>query len=461
MNRRLLGSSIVLACVFGPAAMLVSSPPAMADTLRVIPVPTANAGLGRVTALPDGTVFFQEVDAGKFGYFGPAGTVSETSLFGGPATDQVTGFDVAPDGRVWTATRVPETIVMSQTRTGSDAGTLGPQGPVVFRSIRTTADSHAWMARDGGGTVLMAEITVSGGGGGSSSTVAAPGSSGCGSLLGLGGDGNVWCTTSAGMMSLTPSAAGPVRPVPGGAGFVRAIAPGPGGSTWFARYEAGALVTPVNGGLGWVDTAGAVHSINTGARTAPTDLAMGPDGTIWFTSAGDAAGIGHISPDGTGALTALPGYSPRHLTVLSDGTIVATDPVHNVVLAVSPSMLQTTNVDPGAGSVFNKVQPGAYKGGKKPLKVRHGKVTVPLTCPATARAGCAGTAVLVGRKGKHPAVTKVGSYALAVGASGKVKLTFSKKGLKALPHGRTTKFLLELQVAGGSEPLVVKVKVRR
>ena len=459
MRRRFLAPSIVLACVLGPAAVLATAQPAAADTLRVIPVPTANAGLGRIAAFADGTVAFQEGDAGKFGYVGASGTVAETTLFGGAGPDQVTAFDVAPDARVWTSVRRPETIVISQTRTGTDAGDLGPQGPVAYRNIRTTADSHAWLSSEGGGTILIATITAGAG----HSLAVAPGSSSCGELIGLGGDGHVWCATSTGLMSLTPSAAGPVRAVPGGVGFVRAIAPGPGGSTWFARYEGGALLTPVNGGLGWVDTAGTVHSVNTGARTAPTDLAMGPDGTIWFTSAGDAAGIGHISPDGTGALTALPGYSPRHLTVLTDGTIVATDPVHNVVLAVSPSILQTTNVDPGAGSVFNRAKPqsGAFAGGKKPLRVRHGKVTVPLACPAAATAGCAGTAVLAARKGKHPAVTKVGSYALVVGAAGKVKLKFSKKGLKALPRGRTTKLLLQLQVADGSPPVVVKVKVRR
>ena len=134
-----------------------------------------------------------------------------------------------------------------------------------------------------------------------------------------------------------------------------------------------------------------------------------------------------------------------------------------MVLAVSPTILQTTNVDPGAGSVFNRAKPqsGAFAGGKKPLRVRHGKVTVPLACPAAATAGCAGTAVLAARKGKHKVVTKVGSYALTVGASGKVKLKLSKKGLKALPRGRTTKLRLELQVAGGSAPVVLQVKVRR
>ena len=82
MRRRLLAPGIVLACVVGPASVVATAPPAAADTLRVIPVPTANAGLGRVTALPDGTVFFQETDGGRFGYFGPSGTVSETALFG-------------------------------------------------------------------------------------------------------------------------------------------------------------------------------------------------------------------------------------------------------------------------------------------------------------------------------------------------------------------------------------------
>jgi virginiamycin B lyase len=347
---------------------------------------------------------------------------------------------------------------MSQTRAGTDVEALGPQGPVVYRNIRTTADSHAWLSREGGGTVIIAEL--SGGGGGES---AAPGSNTCSDLIGLGGDSHVWCTTSAGLMSLATSAAGPVRPVPGGTAFVHAIAPGPGGSTWFARYEGGALLTPVNGALGYVDAAGAVHSVDTGSRTAPTDLAMGPDGTMWFTSAGDAAGIGHISPDGTGALTALPGYSPRHLTVLSDGTIVATDPVHNVVLAVAPSALQTTNVDPGAGSVFRRpVQPAALKAGKKPLRVRHGKVGIPLACPGDAIAGCAGAAVLVGRTGHHAALTKALSYSLPAGGAGKVTLKVTRKGLKKLSPRHATKVRLELTLPGATTAaVVVTVKLRR
>ena len=298
---------------------------------------------------------------------------------------------------------------------------------------------------------------------GSSGTSSAPGSSSCGELIGLGGDGHVWCATGTGLMSLAPSAAGPVRAVPGGVGFVRAIAAGPGGSTWFARYEGGALVTPVNGALGYVDAAGAVHSVNTGSRTAPTDLAMGPDGTMWFTSAGEASGIGHISPDGTGALTALPGYSPRHLTVLKDGTIVATDPVHNVVLAVSPTVLQTTNVDPGAGTVFQRpFKAGAPKVGKKPLRVRHGKVAVPLTCPADAVAGCVGTAVLAGLKGKHAALTKPGSYSLGAGTEGKVTLKITRKALRKLSPRHATKVRLQLTIAGTTVPaLVATVKLRR
>ncbi len=83
MRRPLLAPGIAMACVVASASLLATTPPAAADTLRVIPVPTANAGLGRVTSLPDGTVFFQEADGGKFGYFGSAGTVAETALFGG------------------------------------------------------------------------------------------------------------------------------------------------------------------------------------------------------------------------------------------------------------------------------------------------------------------------------------------------------------------------------------------
>jgi len=449
---------MAFACLVGAAAVLVPAQPAAADTVRVIPVPTPNAGLGRITTFPDGTVLFAEVDAGKFGYFGPSGIVSETALYGGAGPDQVTAMDVAPDARVWTATRYPETIVMSQTRTGGDVSALGPQGPVVYRNIRTTADSTAWLSREGGGTVLIVDIDYSSGGG-TSSTVGAPGSSSCGEVIGLGGDGHVWCSTGAGLMSLTPSAAGPVRAVPGGTGFVRAIARGPGGSTWFTRYEGGTLVTPYNGGLGWVDSAGGVHSVNTGARTAPTDVAMGPDGTMWFTSAGEASGIGHVSPDGTGALTTLPGYSPRHLTVLADGTIVATDPVHNVVIAVSPSQLQSTNVDPGAGSVLRPSAPEVT--GKKPLRLRHGALKVGLSCPATATAGCSGATGFVSG-GKHAkALSKVVPFALAAGQQAKVKIKLNRRGLRGLPHEGTAKLRLSLTLAVSGEVVVSKVKARR
>ena len=458
MLRRILAPSIVLACALGSATVLATTEPAMADSLRVIPVPTANAGLGRVTSISDGTVFFVEGDAGKFGYVGPSGTVAETALFGGAGSDQVTAFDVAPEGRVWTSVRRPQTIVTSQTRTGTDLGSLGVQGPVIWRNIRTTADGHAWLARDGGGSVLIAEITVSGGGGGSSGVVGAPGSDSCGSVIGLGGDGHVWCAATAGLMSLTPSAAGPARAVPGGTGFVRAIAPGPAGSTWFTRYEGGALVTGVNGGIGYVDSAGAVHYFNLGARTAPTDLAMAPDGTMWFTSAGDAAGIGHISPDGTGALTALPGYSPRHLTVTADGTVVATDPVHNVVLAVSPTLLQSTSVDPGAGSVLRPSAAVPAKG-KKGLRLKHGAGRIHLSCPTPAPNGCAGSVGFVSGKGKPLSTTP--TFALAAGETRAVKVKLTKRGLRQLPRHGAVKLRLAVTVAVSGEVVTSKVKVRR
>ncbi len=76
------------------------------------------------------------------------------------------------------------------------------------------------------------------------------------------------------------------------------------------------------------------------------------------------------------------------------------------------------------------MESGGFKGGKKPLRIKHGRVSVPPACPTTATAGCAGTAVLIARKRKHPALTKVAAYSLVVGASGKVKLKFSGRGSK-------------------------------
>jgi virginiamycin B lyase len=256
------------------------------------------------------------------------------------------------------------------------------------------------------------------------------------------------------------------------AAYPYAIAAGPVGSIWFGRYLSGTYVTsPSDGEVGYLDAAsGAITAFDTGSRTAPSDLVQGPDGNMWFTSIGAAKGIGHIGPHGTGgALTAIGGYAPRSLTFGTDGFIYATDAANNVIIKVSRDQLQTTNVDPGEGSVLLGGAAGGGAGlgkvklGKKPVAVRNNAVNLRLACPKEVAAGCVGKARLTTNAKKKPtAVSRSVGYKVKAGKKGQLKLKLTAKGLKALKKGKVTKLRLELYVKGAKEPAVVQVvKVRR
>ena len=128
-----------------------------------------------------------------------------------------------------------------------------------------------------------------------------------------------------------------------------------------------------------------VTAFNTGSRTAPADLVQGPDGNMWFTSIGAAAGIGHLSRGGRGALTAIGGYEPTSLTFAKDGAIFATDATNNVIIRVTTDQLQRTNVDPGAGSVLVGGAAGAQVSARsscgRSRSPSDNAVALRLTCP--------------------------------------------------------------------------------
>ena len=61
------------------------------------PVPTPNAGLVKITAGPDGNIWFTERAANKVGRFTPTTQVMlELNVAGGPS-----GIVAGPDGNVW------------------------------------------------------------------------------------------------------------------------------------------------------------------------------------------------------------------------------------------------------------------------------------------------------------------------------------------------------------------------
>lgn len=461
MRHRLVATlSTLLLSVSGLALLGVAAAPSASAATQVIPVPTQSAGLGRIVAHPDGSLWFTEEDANKVGRLAPNGTITEIPFEADfPGTTTVKDLDIGPDGSVWVLYQQGRYVAKLNA-----AGTVVASGEIgnFADSIRVGPDGVAWITTSYADTYVVRVV--------GNTIYELPNSPECEDALGEAADGTMWCRTSSGLTRLDANGGGVTYPANNYAAYPYAIAAGPIGSIWFGRYFGGTIFTsPDDGEVGYLNAAtGQVVAYNTGSRTAPSDLVQGPDGNMWFTSIGAAKGIGRISPSGTGGvLTQIGGYEPRSLAFGTDGNVYATDAANNVVLRVSPGDVNTTNVDPGAGSVLTAGGAGAGLGevkvGKKPVAVKKGRVPLRLACPKDAAAPCVGQARLTTNAKKKPKAisTKVG-YKVKPGKKGTLKLKLTGKGLKTLKKGKATKVRLELYAKGGKQPLVVTVlKVRR
>lgn len=465
MRPRILIAASSLSVALGTLALVgVAGAPSASAATQIIPVPTSAAGLGRIVASPDGSVWFTERDANKVGKISPNGQVTEFAFPAEfPGTTTLKDLDVAPDGSVWVVYESGERV-----RHMSAAGVTIADGEIgaypYGEQVRVAPDGTAWitMSYDQEFVIRIVGTTI----------YDDPNAPPCQDALGEAADGSMWCRTSSGLTHLNSTASGGVTyPANDYASYPYAIAAGPVGSIWFGRYFSGTFATsPDQGSVGYLDAAsGAVTAFNTGSRTAPSDLVQGPDGNMWFTSIGAAKGIGHIGPTGKGgALTAIGGYAPRSLTFGTDGLIYATDAANNVIIRVSRDQLQTTNVDPGAGSVLvggaaGGANLGKVKLGKKPVEVRNDAVALRLACPKEVTQGCVGKARLTTNAKKKPkAVSRSVGYKVKAGKKGQLRLKLTAQGLKALKKGKVTKLRLELYAKGATTPSVVQVvKVRR
>jgi len=466
MRHRLV--AIVSSLVVGLTALGaldVAAAPSAAAATQIIPVPTSAAGLGRIVASPDGSVWFVERDANKVGKISPTGQITEfpfPAQF--PGTTVLMDLDVAPDGSVWVIYESGRNVRhMSASGATLVDGELGdsPYG----EQVRVAPDGTAWITMSYDVDYVVRVV--------GNQLFEDPNAPPCVDALGEAADGSMWCRTSSGLTHLNSTASGGVTyPVNNYAAYPYAIAAGPVGSIWFGRYLSGTFVTsPSDGEVGYLDAgSGQVTAFDTGDRTAPNDLVRGPDGNMWFTSIGAAKGIGHIGPGGTGgALTAIGGYAPRSLTFATNGFLYATDRDNNVIIKVSTDQLQTTNVDPGAGSVLlgggagGGAAVGKVKVGKQPVPVKNNAVALRLACPKDAAQACVGKARLTTNAKKKPAaVSRSVGYQVKAGKQGQLKLKLTAKGLKALKKGKVTKLRLELYAKGAKQPSVVQVvKVRR
>lgn len=446
--------------------MAVQGPASAA--IQVFPVPTPSAGLGRIVTAPNGDMWFVEKDAQKLARITPSGQIAETDPIGSGQYSQMVDLDIGPDGTIWALVDQGRWVMRYQPWIAGDGNTkyiqVSSSNYPYGKQIRVSASGVPWV------TLRYDEIGIG--------YVASPSSASpqfvwptnppsCGSSLAV-NVGTVWCQKYSPGQDLIKVGSGgtggtPYPQADAGRG-ITSMSAGPVGSVWFTRHASGTMTTsPWLGSIGYLTEAtGRTREWRTGDRTAPTSLVR-EGGTMWFTSIGAAKGIGHLDANGAGALTKVGNYRPTALTVGKDGAIWFTDATTNVIVRVTKDQLRTTNVDPGANSVFTRPggpgtarQPaGRVKAPARPIRVRKKTLRVRIACPVAT--GCAGTAKALDRRGR--ALTKARGYQLRAGQTKVVALKVTKAGLKRLKT-KPTKVKVTLVGADGKVS-TTKVKARR
>ena len=462
----------VLTLLIGPLLVITGTSPAHA-AVSVFPVPTSNAGLGRIVTAPDGSMWFTESDVGRITTNGQIQEFDLPATTTGDVDSSVMGIDVGADGVVWVTYDYGRKIVGLDPANGT--GTAYGLGAYPYGgAVRVGNDGRVFVTMnfDESGVATLTP--------GAPNFVWSANAPECEDVLGEAADGSMWCQGPGldTIVKIGPDAnSGVTYPLPSDATYPNSLAAGPVGSIWFTRSSSGTWMTsPSYGSVGYLDAAtGATKIWSTGSRSAPSDLVRGPDNQMWFTNRGVAPGIGHISATGVGAISSVGNYEPTSLTFGPDGAIWFTDSKNNSVVRVTTDQLGTTNVDLGSGvTMISPASPpppppptptattavGSLPKVKGVAKVRRGRLTVPLTCPA-GTTGCAGRLrAELARGGK--ALARPKAYRVAAGTKARVKVKLSKKGLRLIRRGRVVKVRIELTAPGSKKVLVNRtIKVRR
>lgn len=447
--------------------------PASADT-RVYPVPTSNAGLGRIVTAPNGNMWFTEARTNKVGMITPAGVITEYDLLAQTtAGSTVESIDVGPDGAVWVVFDSGWQALRYLPAT-DQVETFDLFGDPNGGQIRAAADGSAWVTMnysDSG--IIRLEPGRS-----PRWLLNAPE---CDDTLGVGSDGAPWCGAgSSSIVRVAPDTnSGATFPLPGDMGQTTSgLVAGPVGSIWLTRHDPESWYTPANeGAIGYVDAAnGAVKYWQLGFNTAPRSPVRGPDNAVWFIGGGTTRSIGHINAEGVGVVSSVGNHQPTSMTFGLDGAVWFTDATNNSIVRISAEDLQTHNVDLGAGSTMTipattppvtpptvtPVTPaqrvGSVAKSRKPVIVKKGVVPVRIACPAGA--DCTGRVQLRSAKGK--VLTKQRNYTVSAGRTAKVRVSVTKKAMKLLPRGRAVKVKVLLSPAGSGKPTVTRtITVRR
>ncbi len=337
-----------------------------------------------IAAGPDGNLWFTDQggfyagSTNKIGRITPSGVITEFSVPAGviPGDNHTfnnppEGIAPGPDGNVWFAEQ--SGVNEKQTVTLEGSGTLGGTFTLTFKGQTTSAISATATTT----TVKSALEALSTIGTGNVKVSVA------------GSNPKTYSVTFQGALASTD-----VEVMTCGAGSLT-----PAGATC-------TVATPISGvtnKIGRITPSGTITEYSTGLNAAakPAEIALGPDGNLWFTDEGVTKAIGRITPSGTiteysTGLQASNGSKPSSIAPGPDGNLWFTDEGTTAAIGrigTAPPKQTLTVSDTGAGTGEVTSSPaGITCGGDCEEEYEEGT-------PVTLTASAAGGSVFTGWSG--------------------------------------------------------------
>ena len=296
-------ASLGMTAIFGIGLLLLV--PAVQPVFAALafiqyPVPTPNSTPVGITAGPDGSLWFTELDGNNIGRITVNGAIIEYAV---PTTNcKPIEITSGPDGNLWFTEE-----------SGNNIGRITIAGAITEYAVPTpnsdpefiTAgpDGNLWFTEDNINVNNIGRITTTGAMIEYPVPTPNPGLSG----ITAGPDGNLWFTENAANKIGRISTTGSIieYSVPTSASNPLEITAGPDGNLWFTEGS--------GNNIGRITTTGAIieYPVPT-PNSDPFGITVGPDGNLWFTEVNFSVNqLGRITT--AGVITEYPAPTPSGL----------------------------------------------------------------------------------------------------------------------------------------------------
>jgi streptogramin lyase len=288
-HRSLVPSALAAVC----AAVLAPLAQAAAGTVMTYPIPGTSAPYG-IAAGPDGRIWFTDPTYRQIGRMATNGSIGAGDLLGTPGTEPADFITAGPDSDMWAGGAAHVFKVPTDATSTSDIVSYGPH---AAGGITTGPDGRLWFTYvpdPGSGANYLGAITTAG-----SEIDYQVGSAGSPQYISdgiaTGSDGKLWLGYDDAIARMSRTGvigSGDVFPLPAPAASVpNQLALGPDGNVWFTEG--------VPAAVGKITPSGQITLFETPtASSLPYGIAAGPDGRMWFAER-NADKIGAIPTDAT------------------------------------------------------------------------------------------------------------------------------------------------------------------